>query len=998
LSLKKTFECGTFLPGIGPVNIPDFTWGSTIDVVDPPPPPPPPPPPLPTDTPVIRPPGSNSNTTTQITLVPITISPTQSVPINFQYQNQQGLLYFFTFSQTCQIIANTLLAQTISTNKNSVVSKINQALGTTNWTLIESITAGGLSTVGSIGSPCSVLNTSQTYLYRVAAFVPNTTPPPPPPTVYGYTLIRDPGSDEVISNFPYGQNQFGQTLFGRLYTVAFSKVCSDVTNSPTWQDQNQTYYNNQINTFIQENNLTNTILLPPTGDLDHDCQAASMEPFDYYTARIVAPVSNLGALQSGRGSGGGLIGTVDQTQPSIKSGTSNTGSGRGLTSGAGRVTNSTLSIKDTASLLNRRNISSGQGVVKHSEPDINKNLANSLTYGEIDLTDPAVAKAIVDQYPAGAQDPNAFLDIYPSEEAIVPNDVGYTELLGSNIDRNIRYILKTTSDQVIWSSKVANSITENALYRSLKPEVIKILERIRNYDGSVLSKSQVFNLIGTRIIDGTLGDLTLGMLEQLAQDSERRASITFKNSLDDRVNEVAAFSFIEKNMFPLDPEASNGKMSLILPNWKTLSSDIDRNFFIEVEGSLKKYYIKDDDTFIGNSSYALEDGEYFNIDVSGTMNRFYTQSEKDHAFIISEDVRQKAINLLGGDIYRTLEVSAPMASGIEYNYSLSSPRENFYFLKVILSSIETLPSDTGSFLLKNTRVRYELMDSKTSSGLNEINEYIKYKVNHRVFVLDDEDLMLNYIEQTSSAYLTQVDITFDSLKQNKSTPLLTRQIPWYILIYPTNRPEYNLFNGKSQINILEASGVVVRSARFRSSITPEFTVTNLNKFVTISTNGIEAVNVYGETDPQTRVMKLNISDPVFNSGYRKGITTLSAKNFTPVRKKTGLRVLKEIIESIESGYYLNLDGAGQTLTEHEVYGRMAFSDFNRLARLENFKEIRKKLRGGLVDGVKVIPTVNRSSQKVTLTSTTVTGVKNLDAIITITPLPPLPPIDPEVPL
>jgi tRNA/tmRNA/rRNA uracil-C5-methylase (TrmA/RlmC/RlmD family) len=166
----------------------------------------------------------------------------------------------------------------------------------------------------------------------------------------------------------------------------------------------------------------------------------------------------------------------------------------------------------------------------------------------------------------------------------------------------------------------------------------------------------------------------------------------------------------------------------------------------------------------------------------------------------------------------------------------------------------------------------------------------------------------------------------------------------------------------------------------------------------MSTDGMQGVNVYGETDPQTRIMKLNISDKVFNSGYRRNNNIISSKEITPARKKTGLRVLKEIIEEIDSNYYLNLDGAGKTLTEHEVYGRMKLNEYNTVSRIENFKEIRKKLREGLVNGVKVIPTINRASQKVTLTATTTTQPKEFSATITIRPLPPVPPIDPEIPI
>jgi hypothetical protein len=59
-------------------------------------------------------------------------------------------------------------------------------------------------------------------------------------------------------------------------------------------------------------------------------------------------------------------------------------------------------------------------------------------------------------------------------------------------------------------------------------------------------------------------------------------------------------------------------------------------------------------------------------------------------------------------------------------------------------------SSNNSLLLKNTKAKYELVKSDSESDLNVINDFIKYKANHKVFFLDDEDVMLDYIEQTSS--------------------------------------------------------------------------------------------------------------------------------------------------------------------------------------------------------------------------------------------------------
>lgn len=625
--------------------------------------------------------------------------------------------------------------------------------------------------------------------------------------------------------------------------------------------------------------------------------------------------------------------------------------------------------------------------------------------GEVDLNDPNIAAAILADRPSGIQDDNAFWDTYPQKRTLVKNNTGYLSLFDEFIDSNVAYVLsniKSTS----WSPKKLSGISSESVYNSLNKKTKDLFSKIKNYDGSPLTKVQIFSMIGSRILDGTLDKFTPGFLEQLAQSSSNNDSVVYKKSTDDRVNELTAVRLIEKNMFPLDPTKTSERASKILPNWKSLSSDTDRHINIVVDGQPKKYYIKDDDTFINNSSYSLKDGEYFEINVSGTNRRYYTNSEKDHAFILSEDIKQKAISLLGGSLYRTLEVSSNNPSSIEFEYSLSAPRQNFYFLKAILSSIETSPHDSGSFLLKDTRLRYELMDSSSTSGIAAINEYIKYKVNHRVFILDDEDVMLDYIEQTSSMFLTQVDIVYDSPKTNKEVPILTRQIPWYIIVYPSNRPEYNLFNARSQITDIKNDGSIVRKLKCRTTITPEFNQSNLNKFAPITlvnynsncgcdncSCNSEAVNVYGQVDPQARISKINVDSSEFKKGYRVNGIPIEAKATTPKRKKTGIRAIKEVITDLDNNYVLHRDGGGKSITEAEVFSNLRMSEYNKFAKLENPKLIKNALRKGLVGGVKVIPTINRADSRVTLYSTSVDTGKSFIANVTVTQVPVRPPID-----
>ena len=610
----------------------------------------------------------------------------------------------------------------------------------------------------------------------------------------------------------------------------------------------------------------------------------------------------------------------------------------------------------------------GGAIAFESQLDSGSLISATIQSGEIDLNDPTLVAAILRKKPAGVEDPEVGFNTSPPYPTLVTNYKN-TDLFKDKIDSNIEYILSNKRGVGNWDSTRSGGVTPTTIYDSLKPNIQTLLGDIRNYDGTPLSRNQIFSMIGTRVLDGTISKITLKYLQDLAKSSKKRNPIVIKRSNNNKVNEVAALALVDRNKFTLDPSKAQGVMQNILPNWKTLASDIDKYIEVTIGGEVRKYYVKDDDTFIDRTTLGISDGDYFDVIVGDGSVRLYTKSEKDHAFLLPESTRQKAISLLGGSPGRTLEVQANILSGIEFDYSLSAPRQDFYVLSCVLSSIDTKPSTGGSFLLKDTTAQYALTDTSSSQGLRDVNAYIKYKANHRVFMLDDEDLMLDYITATSAVTLKQTDILFDSPKENKSIPLLTRQIPWYIMVYPTNRSDINIFNSKSKIISLAASSDVGRSLSCRTTIVPQFSKQQTNKFIRVQTDGRSAVDVYGTHNPQTRITQINPTDKVFTTGYSEGGSFVSAEKYTPSRKKTGLRLLKEIITEMDTNYLLGLNGIGKSLTEFDVYSRLTLQQFNLLSRLESFRIIQASIRNGIVADVKVVPPINRADKRISFQKT-----------------------------
>ena len=610
----------------------------------------------------------------------------------------------------------------------------------------------------------------------------------------------------------------------------------------------------------------------------------------------------------------------------------------------------------------------GSALLKHSKKSKSTQIEETIRSGKVDLNNPALQRKVINRRPAGFLDPDIAMRTLPEVGKMVRNTRN-TEILADSIDENIEYILKNNQRSNSWNSTKISAITVRRVIENLNPKVLKLLRDIRHYDGSPLTDRDIYNIVGTRIIDGTLRKLDLKTLEEYAKTSRRSPQVEIIKGNQPLVNEAAALALIERRYFPLDPNKVESRMKWILPNWKVFATDVDKHIEIKTaSGKVMPLYINDDNTLIGRSNLKVQDGDFIEIKINGILKKFYCKSEIDHAYIIPEKAKQQAIHLLGGDGSRTLTVSSTGTS-VEFDYSLTAPRQNFYVLSANLSSVDTQPTPEGSYLLKDTTITYDLVDTSSAGGLDAVNDYIRYKANYRAYVIDDDDRLLDYVEDTKKLQVKQTDILFDAPRTNKTIPLLTRQVPWYIILYPTNRTDYNLFNAKSRLETLDPGEKVVRTLKTKPTTIPRFTKRGMNLFAQQVTGYPTYTNAIGVLDTQTRITKINANQNIFDDAYRVRTKYGSAENMATSRTKTSLRLVKEIIEELNNNYIIAWDALGRTLTKFDVFSRLTMRQYNKFRKLENYKLVFSKIRNGLVENVRVFDPINRADRRISVEKT-----------------------------
>ena len=993
----NTFGCGEFLPGRGPFNFPDFIDEGNVNDPDPPNPDPPgvsteadpfgpptivdegpPPPPAPRP-PVVVPPGINEpgdppavvpgNFCRCVIVGTGALQPVKTLP-------NGSRVYTFIFEQTCKRLPDDTQNPnqgTMITDPAVVTVELADPNGVFTFPLGTGFTDCNTNPPNSpvlCDGKCGVI----TLVYTVAGEVspPYNDPDPVP---------QNPGTpNRVVNKCVYTgeapvRTLVSETPLGSTYRLEFAQECKQfppATPNPNiarlnrWEQDNVNASEDfQLQTRGFEDCPRNgpcdpvigTLFVPrdlinvgePTPGGPGDSPFTPISPQDPIGATPRGgnvDVTSIGNLPEG----GGVTGVTDDSGPGgTFIGEVPEASGVSPIVSIGGATNFSVNFQK----ISPKNV--GQ-IVETSE--------------KIDLSDPILSNYILSERPSGFEDEEIFFNDTPEKPVKVRNTSRVTDIFSEYIDDTLLYMLENPNKFGDWDSSKAGAITVESVYSNLNEETKQILSKILNYDRSPINRVQIFGMIGSRILDGTIKNVNKGTLLKLQKAGSKEKSLEITRSKSSIVNETVALGLVERNFYSLEPSSYSGRAAETMKNRKVLSSDIDRYIDVTVRGEVKRYYVNDDETFIERSTLALKDGEYFDITLGGEVSRLYAKSEKDHAYLVPEKTRQIAINILGGDPNRTLTVSGD-PKGIELDYSLSSPRQDIYFLSCVLSSVTSTPDTQGSRHLKSTTARYE---NVSLSNIDEINEYIKYKENHQTFILDDEDLILDYVERDGKLFLSQTDIIVDSPKENKTMPLLTRQVPWYILLYPTNNPENNPFNAKSQIvnitpssNLVEAS--VTRQLRTKTSITPKFRNT-YNQFISTELVGIGAVDVYDKKTNQARINKLNLDNVNIKSGYVDNNKNLiPAQEYTPSRRKTGYRLMAEIVTELDRNYLLGLNGIGKSLTEFDVFSRLTFNQFNRLSRLENFRAIKNTIFNGMIQDVKVTPGTKNSDAKLAIKKT-----------------------------
>jgi len=425
------------------------------------------------------------------------------------------------------------------------------------------------------------------------------------------------------------------------------------------------------------------------------------------------------------------------------------------------------------------------------------------------------------------------------------------------------------------------------------------------------------------------------------------------------VNFVAALNLLDRHKIPLDPANSSGRQHEIAKLTHSLATDLNKSLPISIGGTVKEYFIGDNNIVVDRANLEAQDGDYINITVGGNTSKIFLNSEIDHAYIVDPNYLRQIEMLLGGTGEQTISVSAEYSDNLEYNYSLNlngeSPWEKFYFAKLILSSIDTLAPHSRAPYLSTTTARYEIVDHTTTDGLREVEDLVRYTANYAVQSIHHDDVMMNYITSTGKFTVSRQDFLDDAPKTFKRRPIFARQVPRYYIIFPTTREEFLTFGAKSKITSI-GSNIVYRHLNTVPFMTKS-SRTDPNNFLNIKfALSNDVPGFLGDiSNGQARYVSLNPDSKIYTQGYKPGL----GGETEPPRTKDTFRICKEIIEDLYSNYVLERQGIGFGLNKSDVFFRLSGMEYNKGVVLENINIWWPQIRAGLIRDVKVFPATTK---------------------------------------
>ena len=546
----------------------------------------------------------------------------------------------------------------------------------------------------------------------------------------------------------------------------------------------------------------------------------------------------------------------------------------------------------------------------------------------------------------------------PTTEIVLQYNTLYPQVFRNQVAQEVAYFLNNENSISNWDERIVQNLSNQRIEQSLLPTLIEVFDRITYPGGLVVGREPFIQAVKRHLLTGTMVEFQPEHFIQTynAQSSNQRISI--KPARDRETAERAALGLAQLASIPADTNKLQSIELWQVRRQRRLNEDIGARIPICPIDN------ESNDLFAGNAgictttedygSIPLQNGNgdgyylYLNTVAGGCKPLQYT-SNIANTFYVQNELRNTALNVAGVDFGITLTAQSTTQHELTAGDQNQITFEPLY-MALELSSVSGIP-DSNS-LVDTTTARYSLLTDQTL--INEHTDSNGFAVTRAN--LDYRDPLYRYIKETSSVTLEQKDLTFRSFDENVSIvngAVLSRNIPFALVVTPVNGSKFNPFNGSSKIT--DFGTTVTRSIRMVPDIQYGDRDPKPNQLqqVNLFDEGSLRVGIAEPNDGQNITYRFYASSPALTNTILTGNTYQST---VPQVSSYGMSYLvKDVVD------YLVSSQNPEVMSWFDVYRRMPLNRFGELL-YDNNQDLLNQLANGLRNEVKITHVLNRMDE------------------------------------
>ena len=375
------------------------------------------------------------------------------------------------------------------------------------------------------------------------------------------------------------------------------------------------------------------------------------------------------------------------------------------------------------------------------------------------------------------------------------------DLFKSRVHVGIRASLDIIRGRIQYSDNPFTDLSDSNLEKSINDDIILKLNLARDATGKPLKRfflSSIRNLIISNRLDSFNVLELIQLLDRIIrnQDTEEykdTRSYAPISRLDSISNEASAIQLATQKVWPLDPaQYAQTRVAERMRTWKTLATDLSKGLPVTTStGATTTFYYSNYDTIVlgGSGTLTMSNGDLQKITLSdGSIAEIPVQSLIKRAGILSTEVLQKLLYLLGDRYDINLKVTTDETLRVDERYGVTKDRKNIYLLALQPGTVNDLER-INPFVARSTAT-YKYLDSADSRDSHVNVDGSGSAFPSLEVYLDINDPILSYIENDGDIEVTFKDFVLDLFdeedQQNITLPVIARRAPQTIAIYTTD--------------------------------------------------------------------------------------------------------------------------------------------------------------------------------------------------------------------